>query len=187
MRNIHAIVPAALLPLTMMAAAGCGSSASSPASNAPAPAPMKPAATSFQPTVENTGPPHGERPAGMVWIPGGEFSMGAADMPAMDEVGMSATVDSRPIHRVYVDGFWMDETEVTNETTSGSPRPLATSRSPNADRASRTFLARPRKTWSLAPWCFRLPTMPCPSTITFDGGRTCGARTGATRKGRTAT
>ena len=30
-------------------------------------------------------------------------------------VGMEATTDSRPIHRVYVDGFWMDTTEVTNE------------------------------------------------------------------------
>ena len=28
---------------------------------------------------------------------------------------MQATRDSRPIHRVYVDGFWMDKTEVTNE------------------------------------------------------------------------
>jgi len=28
---------------------------------------------------------------------------------------MHATDDSRPIHRVYVDGFWMDATEVTNE------------------------------------------------------------------------
>ena len=50
----------------------------------------------------------------MVWIPGGEFSMGAAEPPAMDDVGMKATTDSRPIHRVYVDGFWMDRTEVTN-------------------------------------------------------------------------
>ena len=32
-----------------------------------------------------------------------------------DAVGMQATNDSRPIHRVYVDGFWMDTTEVTNE------------------------------------------------------------------------
>jgi formylglycine-generating enzyme required for sulfatase activity len=31
-----------------------------------------------------------------------------------NDVGMRATVDSRPIHRVYVDGFWMDRTEVTN-------------------------------------------------------------------------
>jgi formylglycine-generating enzyme required for sulfatase activity len=51
----------------------------------------------------------------MVWIPGGEFSMGAADPPDMSSVEMSATTDSRPIHRVYVDGFWMDATEVTND------------------------------------------------------------------------
>jgi len=52
----------------------------------------------------------------MVWIAGGEFSMGAADPRGVDgnEVGMQATHDSRPIHRVYVDAFWMDETEVTN-------------------------------------------------------------------------
>ena len=50
----------------------------------------------------------------MVWIPGGEFSMGAAEQPGMNDVGMQATRDSRPFHRVYVDGFWMDATEVTN-------------------------------------------------------------------------
>jgi formylglycine-generating enzyme required for sulfatase activity len=51
----------------------------------------------------------------MVWIPGGEFSMGANDPPDMDEVGMKATEDARPIHRVYVDGFFMDKTDVTND------------------------------------------------------------------------
>jgi formylglycine-generating enzyme required for sulfatase activity len=50
----------------------------------------------------------------MVWIPGGEFSMGAQDPPAHDPVGMQATLDSRPIHRVYVDAFYMDQTDVTN-------------------------------------------------------------------------
>jgi formylglycine-generating enzyme required for sulfatase activity len=50
----------------------------------------------------------------MVWIPGGEFSMGANDPPGMDDVGMKATLDARPIHRVYVDGFYMDKTDVTN-------------------------------------------------------------------------
>jgi formylglycine-generating enzyme len=71
----------------------------------------------FQPTVPNKTPPHGPAPEGMVWIPGGEFSMGAADPVGadMNDVGMNATYDSRPIHRVYVDGFWMDKTEVTNE------------------------------------------------------------------------
>jgi len=69
----------------------------------------------FVQTVENRGPAPGPAPAGMVWIPGGEFSMGAQDPPHMnDSVGMQATRDARPIHRVYVDGFWMDTTEVTN-------------------------------------------------------------------------
>ena len=71
--------------------------------------------TGFEPTVENRGPAPAPAPEGMVWIPGGEFSMGAQDPPDMtDTVGMQATRDSRPIHRVYVDGFWMDKTEVTN-------------------------------------------------------------------------
>ena len=67
----------------------------------------------FQPTIENR-EPSPEAPKGMVWIPGGEFSMGANDPPDQDEVGMKATLDARPIHRVYVDGFYMDKTDVTN-------------------------------------------------------------------------
>lgn len=54
-------------------------------------------------------------PAGMLCIPGGEFSMGANASPDMNEVGMKATEDARPIHRVYVDGFFMDKTDVTNQ------------------------------------------------------------------------
>jgi formylglycine-generating enzyme len=77
---------------------------------------MAPARADFRPTVENTTLPPGPAPAGMVWIPGGEFSMGAEDPPDLnDAVGMQATRDSRPIHRVFVDGFWMDRTEVTND------------------------------------------------------------------------
>jgi formylglycine-generating enzyme len=68
----------------------------------------------FGPTVANTQPLPAHAPKGMVWIPGGEFSMGAQDPPGMDMVGMKATTDSRPIHRVYVDGFFMDKTDVTN-------------------------------------------------------------------------
>ncbi len=70
----------------------------------------------FGPTVPNTQPPPGQAPKDMVWIPGGEFSMGAQNPPEKDSdmVGMQATRDSRPIHRVYVDGFFMDKTDVTN-------------------------------------------------------------------------
>jgi len=69
----------------------------------------------FLPTVPNPTPAPGAAPEGMVWLPGGEFSMGAADAPDMNDVGMKATEDSRPIHRVYVDGFWIDKTDVTNQ------------------------------------------------------------------------
>lgn len=41
----------------------------------------------------------------MVWIPGGTFRMGSED----------GNPDERPVHEVEVDGFWMDETEVTND------------------------------------------------------------------------
>jgi len=71
-------------------------------------------ADDFQPTVELAGPPPSPAPAGMVWIPGGEFSMGSKD-PRGDICGGNEPMDdARPIHRVQVDGFWMDRTEVTN-------------------------------------------------------------------------
>ena len=62
----------------------------------------------------SSGSARGEAPGGMVWIPGGEFWMGAQNIPDHDRVGMLATRDARPIHRVRVDGFWMDTTVVTN-------------------------------------------------------------------------
>jgi len=43
-----------------------------------------------------------------------EASHESTESGAMDEVGMTATRDARPIHRVYVDGFFMDKTDVTN-------------------------------------------------------------------------
>jgi len=51
----------------------------------------------------------------MVWIPGGEFSMGCKDPRSLPHGGHEAMDDGRPIHRVYVDSFWMDKTDVTNE------------------------------------------------------------------------
>lgn len=50
----------------------------------------------------------------MVWIPGGEFSMGMEDPRRDPDLGHDPMADARPIHRVSVDGFWMDKTVVTN-------------------------------------------------------------------------
>jgi formylglycine-generating enzyme len=64
----------------------------------------------------------------MVWIPGGEFWMGG---PALTDAGagpadapsgaavcrelVAGFPDAGPSHRVRLDGFWIDATEVTNE------------------------------------------------------------------------
>lgn len=44
--------------------------------------------------------------AGMKWIAGGTFQMGATDQ--------AGRKDEYPAHQVTLNGFWMDETEVTN-------------------------------------------------------------------------
>ena len=70
----------------------------------------------FAPTIVRTkNPPARQAPAGMVWIPESEFSMGCLD-PTSDVCGGNEPMfDARPIHRVHVSGFWMDATAVTNE------------------------------------------------------------------------
>jgi formylglycine-generating enzyme required for sulfatase activity len=60
----------------------------------------------IEPPVIDTGNAPVPAPEGMVWISGGEFSMGSEDAEMRD---------ARPFHRVPIDGFRMDHTEVTNE------------------------------------------------------------------------
>lgn len=49
-----------------------------------------------------------EAPTGMVWIPGGKFVQGAKESDKM------AMPHEKPAHEVLVNGFYMDEHEVTN-------------------------------------------------------------------------
>ena len=76
----------------------------------------------------------GQPPApGMRWIPGGTFAMGSDDFYP----------EERPVHRVSVEGFWMDATPVTaaefrrfvRETAyvTVAERPLDASLYPDAD------------------------------------------------------
>jgi formylglycine-generating enzyme required for sulfatase activity len=71
-----------------------------PAASASAPAP----AASAPAAAPSVAPP--EAPPGMLWVPGGTFTMGA------DKGGQE---DEHPAHRVTLRGFFLDETEVTNE------------------------------------------------------------------------
>lgn len=90
--------------------AGCGPSPAD--SSAPEPTPVAAPSADAGPApvappadaplvVEEPGP----TPPGMRWIPGGTFTMGTDNPKFPDET---------PAHRLTVNGFWMDETEVTN-------------------------------------------------------------------------
>ena len=108
----------------------------------------------------------------MVWIPGGEFSMGARDPLDMhDAVGMQATTDSRPVHRVSVDGFWMDATEVTNEQFAMFVK--ATGYVTVAEQTPRAedFPGAPPESLVPGQWSFLLPAMPFRSRMLINGGR----------------
>ncbi|MBV9961959.1 MAG: formylglycine-generating enzyme family protein [Parafilimonas sp.] len=74
---------------------------------------MREGGKEFKPTISNKAEPTVKEP-GMAWIPGGEFSMGSVNPVGMNDGGKEAMDDARPVHRVYVNGFYMDETEVTN-------------------------------------------------------------------------
>src|SRR4029079_13953227 len=97
----------------------CTEKRSGPAQETPVTA-ATPRPAAFEPTVPNAGAPRGPAPPGMVWIPGGTFSMGAADPRAEPEGGHEGMADARPVHRVYVGGFWMDKNQVTNGAVSRS-------------------------------------------------------------------
>ena len=65
--------------------------------------------SAFEPTLPNKTRAPGKASEGMVWIPGGEFSMGS-DAASESLCGLpGVTRDALPVHLVYVDGFWMDD------------------------------------------------------------------------------
>ena len=61
-------------------------------------------------TIPTSSSTSNSKKAGMVWIEGGQFMMGASD-PA-------ARSDEKPKHAVKIKGFWIDVSEVTNKQFS---------------------------------------------------------------------
>jgi formylglycine-generating enzyme required for sulfatase activity len=64
--------------------------------------PASPNATGSNPDE----PSRGQAPPGMIWIPGSTFLMGTNDKESFP--------NERPAHFVQVQGFWIDEHDVTN-------------------------------------------------------------------------
>lgn len=96
-------------------------------------------------------------PPGMVWIPGGEFTMGTdSDLGWPDE---------KPAHRVRVDGFWMDPTEVTNAQfaafVEATGYVTTAEKPPDVEEIIgsplRARRGRRKKNWCPAPSFFSLP------------------------------
>ncbi|WP_426581673.1 formylglycine-generating enzyme family protein [Mucilaginibacter sp. R-33] len=76
---------------------------------------MQQGGEAFKPTIVNLNRTSANKAdRDMAWIPGGIFSMGGVNPRGMTDGGMEAMDDARPVHRVFVDGFYMDKTEVTN-------------------------------------------------------------------------
>src|SRR5438045_979301 len=75
---------------------------------------MKGGGSEFSATIIDKQHQRKDVPAGMVWIPGGTFSMGGINPVGMHDGGNEAMNDARPVHRVQLKEFLMDATEVTN-------------------------------------------------------------------------
>jgi formylglycine-generating enzyme required for sulfatase activity len=69
------------------------------------------AAPTQAPEPEVTEAPALEAPAGMIYIPGGEFMMGC---DPEHNGGFSCVADSLPLHAVTIDAYFIDMYEVTN-------------------------------------------------------------------------
>ena len=73
-----------------------------------------------------------DRPENICWIPPGDFWMGRTRLWLIDEIHWQTRdrVDARPVHRVTIRGFWMDQQEVTQESyrnyilSTGQPEPF---------------------------------------------------------------
>ncbi len=120
-KRLGALAGIFVLALAMVAPCKAGDSVGDSASgsaggSADARARAAPESATFIKTIPNKKHAPGTAPPGMVWIPGGEFTMGSGVAEVQSACGSPQQMrDARPLHRVYVDGFWMDKTEVTNE------------------------------------------------------------------------
>jgi serine/threonine-protein kinase len=122
---LRGLAPTATLPPTTVAP-----TLTTAPSRTPPPTQPKATPTVAPPTVTPTPAPPSETPLSLptetptlgvgstrvsaidgmaqVFVPAGEFLMGATDADA------NATAFEKPQHTVYLDAFWMDQTEVTN-------------------------------------------------------------------------
>lgn len=101
----------------------------------------------FKETVLNKNDHPSFAPEGMVWVPGGEFSMGGVNPVGMKDGGHEHMNDARPVHRVYVDGFYMDATEVTNAQFAKFVKATHYVTVAEKNQLTKNFLMQLKKVW----------------------------------------
>lgn len=109
-------------------------------------------------------------PAGMVLIPGGEFSMGGVDPTRMQGGGKEAMNDARPIHRVKISPFLMDATEVTNDQFAAFVKATGYVTLAEKNLHPKNFLMFPRKILWQGLSCSRRLRVKYRSIIICSGG-----------------
>ena len=117
----------------ILPAAASAISASTSASSLPVTARVtpEPGATMISPVADMV----------MVWVPGGEFTMGSGDADAFPDA--AAFLDEKPQHELYVEGFWISHTEVTNAQYAGCVKVGACAAPDNQDYNRAEFADRP--------------------------------------------
>ena len=119
--------------------------------------------------AKRTDLPGGTPPdAGMAWIPGGTFAMGSEDFYP----------EERPVHRVAVDGFWMDEHPVTAAEFRRFVRETGTSPWPSGRSTRRTTRTRIPSCSCRGRWSSAGRRARSTSATIATGGSTCRARPG---------
>ena len=121
-------------------------------------------------------PPSRPEPApakDMVWVPGGTFRMGSEDFYP----------EERPVHTVVVDGFWMDEHQVTVAEFRRFVKATGHVTAGRADAAGRGLPGRgPRRCSCPVRWSSGRPAVRSISTTTGTGGPGSRVPTGVTPK-----
>jgi formylglycine-generating enzyme required for sulfatase activity len=103
----------ALLPVVWVIALGACTATAIPVPTVAPPPPITPTRAPSMPTPAPTLGMSSTQVSGkdgmtLLYVPAGEFKMGAASSDTQ------ANSDEKPQHTVYLDAFWIDQTEVTN-------------------------------------------------------------------------
>ena len=134
---------------------------------------VAPASDEFVDTVENKDPRPEPAPEGMVWIPGGEFSMGARSPMDASDVGGNAgddgfAPDPSRGRRWILDGRHRGHERAVRALRQGNQVHNRGGANTDGRRLPHCSAGRSE---SRVPWCSLRPITRCRSTTTFSGGR----------------